>query len=55
MEIGIAEGTAARPAVPTGFGHMRNLLENATRLEEADETVELRAPTGYGDILIRRS
>jgi DUF4097 and DUF4098 domain-containing protein YvlB len=55
LEIGIAEGTAARLEVNTGFGHMHNLLENATRPEETDETVEVRARTSYGDITIHRS
>jgi hypothetical protein len=34
---------------------MRNLLENATGPAEADETVEVRGRTSYGDITIRRS
>jgi DUF4097 and DUF4098 domain-containing protein YvlB len=55
LEIGIAEGTAAWLEVNTGFGHVRNLLENATRPEEADETVEVRGRTSYGDITIHRS
>lgn len=55
LEIGIAEGTAARLEVNTGFGHVRNLLDNATRPEESDETVEVRARTSCGDITIRRS
>ncbi len=58
LEIGIAEGTAAWLEVNTGFGRMRNLLKNATRPEEADEadeTVEVRGRTSYGDITIRRS
>jgi DUF4097 and DUF4098 domain-containing protein YvlB len=55
LEIGIAEGTAARLAVNTGFGHMHNLLENAARPEATDETVEVRGRTSYGDITIRRS
>jgi DUF4097 and DUF4098 domain-containing protein YvlB len=55
LEIGIAEGTAAWLAVNTGFGHVRNLLDNATRPEDADETVEVRGRTPYGDITIRRS
>jgi len=37
VEVGIADGTAAWLAVNTGFGHVRNLLENATRPEQADE------------------
>ena len=55
LEIGIAEGTAAWLEVNTGFGHVRNLLKNATRPEETDETVEVRGRTSYGDITIRRS
>jgi DUF4097 and DUF4098 domain-containing protein YvlB len=55
LEIGIAQGTAARLAVKTEFGHVRNQLENATRPEETDETVEVRGRTSYGDIIIRRS
>jgi len=38
LEIGTAEGTAARLAVNTGHGHVRNLLESAARPGEADET-----------------
>jgi DUF4097 and DUF4098 domain-containing protein YvlB len=55
LEIGIAEGTAAWLEVNTGFGHVLNRLENATRPDEADRTVEVRGHTGYGDITIRRS
>ena len=55
LETGIAEGTAARLEVNTGHGHVHNLLENATRPEEAHETVEVRGHTSYGDIAIRRS
>ena len=55
LDIGIAEGTAAWLDVNTGFGHVRNLLENATRPDEADETVQVRGRTSYGDITIHRS
>lgn len=55
LEIGIAEGTAAWLEVKTGFGKVRNLLDNATRPEESDETVEVRAHTAFGGITIRRS
>jgi hypothetical protein len=41
--------------VNTGFGRVRNLLENAIRPEETDQTVEVRGRTSYGDITIRRS
>jgi DUF4097 and DUF4098 domain-containing protein YvlB len=55
LEIGIAAGSAAWLQVNTGFGHVHNLLENATRPEETDETVEVRARTSYGDITIHRA
>lgn len=55
LEIGIAEGTAARLEVNTGFGQVCNLLDSATRPEESDETVEVRAHTSFGGITIRRS
>jgi len=42
LEIGIAEGTAARLAVNTGHERVLNLLESAARPGEADETVEAR-------------
>ena len=55
LDIGIAAGTAAWLQVNTGHGHVHNLLENATGPEAADETVEVRARTSYGDITIHRS
>ena len=55
LEIGVADGTAAWLEVNTGFGQVHNLLDNATRPEESDETVEVRARTSFGGITIRRS
>jgi DUF4097 and DUF4098 domain-containing protein YvlB len=55
LDIGIADGTAALLVVNTGFGHVHNLLENVTGPREADETVQVRGRTSYGDITIRRS
>ncbi|GAA3010916.1 DUF4097 family beta strand repeat-containing protein [Actinokineospora diospyrosa] len=56
LEVGIAEGTAAWLEADTGFGQVRNLLNNADRKpESAGETVEVRARTSHGDITIRRS
>ncbi|MEU7909019.1 DUF4097 family beta strand repeat-containing protein [Actinoplanes sp. NPDC049118] len=55
LEIGIAEGTAAWLELNTGFGHLRNLLEHATSPDDANETVEVRGRTSYGDITIRRA
>jgi DUF4097 and DUF4098 domain-containing protein YvlB len=55
LEVGIAAGTAAWLEVNTGFGHVRNLLDEAAQPTESDETVEVRGRTSYGDITIRRS
>jgi DUF4097 and DUF4098 domain-containing protein YvlB len=55
LEIGIARGTAAWLEVNTGFGRVRNALDNTTGPEESAETVEVRGRTGHGDISIRRS
>ncbi|GAB1692380.1 DUF4097 family beta strand repeat-containing protein [Krasilnikovia sp. M28-CT-15] len=55
LDIGIAEGTAAWLEVNTGFGQVRNLMDNATSPGEADRTVEVRGRTSYGDITIRRA
>ncbi|MGX6601298.1 DUF4097 family beta strand repeat-containing protein [Micromonosporaceae bacterium Da 78-11] len=55
LEIGIAAGTAAWLEVDTGFGHVHNRLDNATRPDETDRTVEVRGRTSYGDITVHRS
>ncbi|BFU45260.1 DUF4097 family beta strand repeat-containing protein [Krasilnikovia sp. MM14-A1004] len=55
LDIGIAEGTAAWLEINTGFGQVRNLLDNAVGPDEADRTVEVRGRTSYGDITIHRS
>lgn len=55
LDIGIAEGTAAWLQVNTAFGRLRNQLEQATRPEDAAETVEVRGRTSFGDIIIHRS
>jgi DUF4097 and DUF4098 domain-containing protein YvlB len=55
MDIGIADGTAAWLDVTSASGSVRSELEASDGPESADETVEVRARTGYGDIVIRRS
>jgi hypothetical protein len=40
--------------VSTQFGRVHNHLDAADGPEPADETVEVRARTSYGDIVIRR-
>jgi DUF4097 and DUF4098 domain-containing protein YvlB len=55
VEIGVAEGTAAWLDVSSKVGSVRSDLDAAAEPEPSDETVEVRARTGYGDIVIRRS
>ncbi|WP_216214122.1 DUF4097 family beta strand repeat-containing protein [Amycolatopsis aidingensis] len=55
IEVGIAERTAAWLDLHTGFGRVHNSLEAAAGPESADETVEVRASTSFGDITIHRS
>jgi DUF4097 and DUF4098 domain-containing protein YvlB len=55
IEIGIHAGTAARLDVHTNFGHVQNQMDAADGPGPSDETAEVRARSGYGDIVIRRS
>jgi DUF4097 and DUF4098 domain-containing protein YvlB len=55
VEIGIHAGTAARLDVHTHFGTVRNEMDAADGPGLSDETVEVRARTSHGDIVIRRS
>ncbi|MFI7281360.1 DUF4097 family beta strand repeat-containing protein [Micromonospora chersina] len=55
LDVGIAEGAAAWLEVNTGFGKVRNLLDDTTRPDDVAQTVEIRGSTSFGDITIRRS
>src|SRR5690242_4388528 len=55
IEVGIPAGTAAKLDASTSFGRIRNQLESTDGPRETDETVDLRARSSYGDIVIRRS
>jgi DUF4097 and DUF4098 domain-containing protein YvlB len=55
MEVGIADGTAAWLDLSSGHGRVHSDLDAADGPDPAGETVEVRARTGYGDILISRS
>ncbi|MEU1689836.1 DUF4097 family beta strand repeat-containing protein [Micromonospora sp. NPDC005707] len=55
LDIGIAAGTAAWLEVNTGFGQVRNQLEDTTGPDRADETVEIRGRTSCGDVVVHRS
>ncbi|HEY8922011.1 MAG TPA: DUF4097 family beta strand repeat-containing protein [Candidatus Limnocylindria bacterium] len=55
LEVGIREGTAALLDVRSQFGTVRSSLAASDGPEPSDQTVEVRARTSFGDIVIRRS
>lgn len=55
IDFGISSGTAARLDVHTSFGRVLNQLETTDRPRSTDDTVGVRARTGSGDIVVRRS
>jgi DUF4097 and DUF4098 domain-containing protein YvlB len=55
LEVGIRESTAAWLDVHTRLGSVRNSLSPFEGPETSEQTVEVRARTGVGDIVIRRS
>jgi DUF4097 and DUF4098 domain-containing protein YvlB len=55
LEVGIREGTAALLDLRSSYGNVRNTLTASDGPEPSDQTVEVRARTSYGDIVIRRS
>ncbi|MFG3260072.1 DUF4097 domain-containing protein [Streptomyces sp. NPDC048172] len=55
IEVGVREGSAAWLDVHTRVGGVHNALETAGGPGSAEETVELRARTGIGDIVVHRS
>jgi putative adhesin len=54
LEVGVREGTAAWLDVTAAAGRVHNALEAADRPEPSAETVEVRARTSFGDIVIGR-
>ncbi|MBO2454094.1 DUF4097 family beta strand repeat protein [Actinomadura barringtoniae] len=55
LEVGVRLGTAAWLEVHTQYGKVRNHLTAADAPAATDETVEVHARNGYGDIVIRRA
>jgi DUF4097 and DUF4098 domain-containing protein YvlB len=55
LEIGIREGTAAWIDANTRFGRIHNSLSPADDPDQSVETVQVRARTAFGDVLITRS
>ena len=54
LEVGVREGSAAWLDVNARFGHLHNSLDAAEAPEPSAETVEVRARTSVGEIVIRR-
>ncbi|MFG1809657.1 DUF4097 domain-containing protein [Streptomyces sp. NPDC049040] len=55
IEVGVPEGTAAWLDVSSERGQVRNTLADAEPPEQAEETVEVRARTRWGNIDVRRA
>lgn len=55
VEVGIGTGTAAWLDVSTRYGSVHNYLTASDTPEPSDETVEVRARSSYGDVVIRRT
>jgi len=54
LEVGIREGTAAWLDVRSTAGKVHNALEAADAPQPSTETVEVRARTTVGNVVIRR-
>jgi DUF4097 and DUF4098 domain-containing protein YvlB len=54
VEVGVADGSAAFLDLNTGFGRVDSDLSAADGPKEGEQTVEVRARSGAGDISIRR-
>lgn len=56
LEVGVATGTAAWLDLKTGYGQVRNALDDIGQgPQKSEQTVEVRAHTSFGDITVRRS
>jgi len=53
VEVGIPDGVAAWLDLRTGYGHLNNALDATERPGPNDDSVEVRARSGYGDITVR--
>ncbi|RLP94606.1 DUF4097 family beta strand repeat-containing protein [Micromonospora sp. CV4] len=55
IEVGVRRGTAAWLDVSSRHGRVHNALDATDSPAQTDDTVEVRASTSYGDIMIRRA
>ena len=54
LEVGIREGTAAWLDISSRVGKLHNALDRADKPGSSTDTVEVRARTSVGDIVVRR-
>ena len=55
LEVGIVPGVAVWLDVSTRFGSVRNSLDSADGPDRSEGTVEVRAQSSLGDIVIHRA
>jgi DUF4097 and DUF4098 domain-containing protein YvlB len=55
IQVGIPDGTAAWLDLSTGYGQVHNGLDRSGPPEPGEESVQVRAHSGYGDITINRA
>lgn len=55
LTLGVREGTAAWLDLTSQYGEVRSFLTECEGPGQSDETVKVRARTGYGDVVVRRS
>jgi hypothetical protein len=55
IQVGIPDGTAAWLDLSTGYGQVNNGLDRSGPPEPGEESVQVRAHSGYGDITINRA
>jgi hypothetical protein len=55
VEVGVRDGVSAWLDLETKFGTVRSDLDAAERPEPGDDTVEVRARTSMGDVVVHRS
>ncbi|MFI7589088.1 DUF4097 family beta strand repeat-containing protein [Spongisporangium articulatum] len=55
IEFGLVAGTAASLDVHTGFGRLRNALDEVSGPDGSDRVVQVQARTGFGDVVVRRA
>ncbi|MGD9571354.1 MAG: DUF4097 domain-containing protein [Thermoleophilia bacterium] len=55
IDVAVADGVPAWLDLSTGYGTVRNDLDDAERPGDGEETVEVRARTGAGDVTARRA